>query len=427
MYVVFGVIIGILILMLLVVAHEFGHFIMARKNGVTVKEFGVGFPPRMIAWVKKPVEVNKDGKKITQSKWTKIPKSDWDKPQKSLILSLNFLPIGGFCSMDGESDADTRKGTLGAATFWQKTKILFGGVLMNWLVAAILLTVLAFTGMPQFLKGQFYLKNDAVVSGSGVTVAKVMEGSPAERAGFRYGDQIISVGDVEVMTPNDVTDYNALHRGERVIYRVRSNAQEGDMQCTVADCKMEDGTYYEHELEAELNPVDAEYSLGIQMSFGQTFVRSTWSAPIVGVGTTLQLTSETFKSLGQLVWNLVSGAVSQFSFDSSVRESGQVAIGSAGDSVSGPVGIIGVIFPAFASSGLRNLAFLTALISVSLACMNVLPIPALDGGRWLMIAIARLRGKKLKKETEEKIVSTAFMIIIGLAIIISILDIIRLF
>ena len=199
------------------------------------------------------------------------------------------------------------------------------------------------------------------------------------------------------------------------------------MQCTVADCKMEDGTYYEHELEAELNPVDAEYSLGIQMSFGQTFVRSTWSAPIVGVGTTLQLTSETFKSLGQLVWNLVSGAVSQFSFDSSVRESGQVAIGSAGDSVSGPVGIIGVIFPAFASSGLRNLAFLTALISVSLACMNVLPIPALDGGRWLMIAIARLRGKKLKKETEEKIVSTAFMIIIGLAIIISILDIIRLF
>ena len=121
MYIVFGVIIGILILMLLVVAHEFGHFIMARKNGVTVKEFGVGFPPRMIAWVKKPVEVNKDGKKITQSKWTKIPKSDWDKPQKSLILSLNFLPIGGFCSMDGESDADTRKGTLGAATFWQKT------------------------------------------------------------------------------------------------------------------------------------------------------------------------------------------------------------------------------------------------------------------------------------------------------------------
>lgn len=409
MNIVFGVIIGILILMLLVIAHEFGHFIMARKNGVTVKEFGIGFPPRAIAWVKKPVEVTENGKKVTKEKWVKIPKDEWDKEQNSLVLSLNFLPIGGFCSMDGESDADTRKGTLGAASFWQKTKILFGGVIMNWLVAAVLLTVLAFTGMPQFLKGQFYLKNDAKITGGGVSVMEVVEGSPAERAGIRSGDQIIAVAGGEVLTPNDVTDYNAGHAGEKVVYQVR---RDGDN---------------EREIEVELNPEDAEYALGIQMSYGQTFVRSTWSAPIVGVGTTLQLTGETFKSLGQLVWGLASGVVSQFSPDNAVRESGQAAISSAGDSVSGPVGIIGVIFPAFASSGLANLTFLTALISVSLACMNVLPIPALDGGRWLMIAICRLRGKKLKKETEEKIVSRAFLVIIALVIIITMLDIIKLF
>lgn len=409
MNIVFGVIIGILILMLLVIAHEFGHFVMARKNGVTVKEFGIGFPPRAIAWVKKPVEVTENGKKVTKEKWVKIPKDEWDKEQNSLVLSLNFLPIGGFCSMDGESDADTRKGTLGAASFWQKTKILFGGVIMNWLVAAVLLTVLAFTGMPQFLKGQFYLKNDAKITGGGVSVMEVVEGSPAERAGIRSGDQIIAVAGGEVLTPNDVTDYNAGHAGEKVVYQVR---RDGDN---------------EREIEVELNPEDAEYALGIQMSYGQTFVRSTWSAPIVGVGTTLQLTGETFKSLGQLVWGLASGVVSQFSPDNAVRESGQAAISSAGDSVSGPVGIIGVIFPAFASSGLANLTFLTALISVSLACMNVLPIPALDGGRWLMIAICRLRGKKLKKETEEKIVSRAFLVIIALVIIITMLDIIKLF
>lgn len=409
MNIVFGVIIGILILMLLVIAHEFGHFIMARKNGVTVKEFGIGFPPRAIAWVKKPVEVTENGKKVTKEKWVKIPKDEWDKEQNSLVLSLNFLPIGGFCSMDGESDADTRKGTLGAASFWQKTKILFGGVIMNWLVAAVLLTVLAFTGMPQFLNGQFYLKNDAKITGGGVSVVGVIEGSPAERAGIKSGDQIIAVAGGEVLTPNDVTDYNAGHAGEEVVYQVR---RDGDN---------------EQEIEVELNPEDAEYALGIQMSYGQTFVRSTWSAPIVGVGTTLQLTGETFKSLGQLVWGLLSGVVSQFSPDNAVRESGQAAISSAGDSVSGPVGIIGVIFPAFASSGLANLTFLTALISVSLACMNVLPIPALDGGRWLMIAICCLRGKKLKKETEEKIVSRAFLVIIALVIIITMLDIIKLF
>lgn len=424
MNIVFGVVIGILILMLLVVAHEFGHFIMARRNGVTVKEFGIGFPPRAIAWVKKPVEVEKDGKKVTVEKWVKIPKKDWGKPQKSLVFSLNFLPIGGFCSMDGESDADTKKGTLGAASFWQKTKILFGGVLMNWLVAAVLLTVLAFTGMPQFIKGQFYLKNDAKVTGGGVSVVDVIEGSPAEKAGFMPGDQIIAIADEQIMTPSDVTDYNSAHAGETVKYTVlrNSNPEIDDIQCIKAPCGSG-----EQELDVKLNPAEAEYTLGVQMSFGQTFVRSTWSAPIVGIGTTLQLTGETFKSLGQLVWGLVSGVVSQFSFDSSVRESGQAAIGSAGDSVSGPVGIIGVMFPAFASSGLANLTFLAALISVSLACMNVLPIPALDGGRWLMIAISRVRGKKLKKETEEKIVSTAFLIIITLAVLITILDIIKLF
>ncbi len=163
------------------------------------------------------------------------------------------------------------------------------------------------------------------------------------------------------------------------------------------------------------------------MSYGQTFIRSTWSAPIVGLGTTIQLTGETFRGLGEMVWNLVSGAFRQFSSDSVVREEGQDAIQAAGDSVSGPIGIIGVIFPAFASAGVSNLAFLAALISVSLACMNVLPIPALDGGRWLLIAIYKLRKKKLTKETEERIVSRAFMVLLMLIVIISILDIVRLF
>ena len=101
--------------------------------------------------------------------------------------------------------------------------------------------------------------------------------------------------------------------------------------------------------------------------------------------------------------------------------------GQPGTAVSGPVGIVGVIFPAFASSGLTNLAFLAALISVSLACMNVLPIPALDGGRWLLIAIYKLRRKELTKETEEKIVSRAFMVLLALIVLVTALDILKFF
>ena len=126
-----------------------------------------------------------------------------------------------------------------------------------------------------------------------------------------------------------------------------------------------------------------------------------------------------------MLWNLISGVGSQFSSDATVRETGQEAISSVGDSVSGPVGIIGVLFPAFTAAGPTNLAFLAALISVSLACMNVLPIPALDGGRWLLIAIYKLRKKKLTKETEEKIVSRAFMVLLAIIFIVTILDIIR--
>lgn len=412
MNIVFGIIIGLLILMLLVIAHEFGHFIMARRNGVKVNEFGIGFPPRAIAWVKKPIEVkDKDGNKITKVKWVKIPREDWNKPQDSLIFSINWLPIGGFCQMDGESAADKRKGTFGAASFWGKTKILFGGVAMNWIVSFVILTVLALTGMPQFIPNQFYLGQDAKVVqvSRGVVVQQVLENSPASKAGFQIDDEIISVNGQNVSNAAEVTEIGKDHAGEEVKYLVK----RGDSEV---------------ELMTKLNNADAEYLLGVSMaSYGQTFVRSTWSAPIVGAGLTLQLTGETFKGLGDLVWNLVSGVVRQFSPDSAVREEGKVDIGTAGDSVSGPVGIIGVIFPAFASSGVSNLAFLAALISVSLACMNVLPIPALDGGRWLLIAIYKLRRKELTKEKEEKIVSTAFTVLIGLIILVTILDVIKLF
>jgi len=405
MNIIFGIIIGLLILMGLVVAHEFGHFIMARRNGVTVKEFGIGFPPRAIAWVRNPKWQKGDK---TEKKWLRLSKSDWQKPQDTLIFSINWLPIGGFCSMDGESDADTRKGTFGAASFWGKTKILFGGVLMNWLVAAIILTVLAFTGMPQFLTNQFYLKNDAKMTGDGVSVYSVVEDSPAATAGFQAGDRLLAVGGNKIFYPDDVTSFGAAHAGETVTYTVGRDGAE-------------------QELTATLNPAGSEYALGVQMSYGQTFIRSTWSAPIVGIGTTLQLTSETFKGLGDLVWNLITGIGRQFSFNAEIREEGKADLATVGDSVSGPVGIVGVMFPAFVQAGATNLAFLAALISVSLACMNVLPIPALDGGRWLLIAIYKLRGKKLTKETEEKIVSRAFMVLLALIVIITVLDITKFF
>lgn len=417
-----GVIVGLLVLMVLVTLHELGHFIAARRNGVRVLEFGICFPPRAMAWVKDP----------KTKKWKRLRRKDWKKPQDGLIFSLNWLPIGGFCQMDGESDADTRKGTFGAASYWAKTKILFAGVAMNWLTAFIIFTILAWTGMPKFLEGQFMVPADTRKDTTPVQVTQVVEGSPAEVAGFLENDYILEVNGEAVELPGDISRINGEHAGEEVNYKIQrtincaDDAAYGECPLMGQDVNGTAPSYTEtQELIVALNPADSEYLLGVAMTSEQSLYYSTWSAPIVGAGLTIQLTGETFRGVGILLGNLVSGVAQQFSFDNTVRENGQEAISSVGDSVTGPVGIIGELFPAFTAAGPSNLAFLAALISVSLACMNVLPIPALDGGRWLLITVYRLRKKKLTKKVEERIVSRAMIALLALIFIVTILDIVR--
>lgn len=440
-----GVVVGLVVLMLLVTAHEFGHFLAARRNGVRVLEFGIGFPPRAIAWVKDP----------RTGKWRRLERAEWKDEKASkvvvsdsktaknaakdnrsdtkegLIFSLNWLPIGGFCQMDGESAADERKGTFGAANFWAKTKILFAGVTMNWLLAFVIFTILAWTGMPLFIDGQFKIDADTRTESVPVKITTVAEDSPAARAGLKAGDYILAIDGQKMIYASEISDYNEAHAGKEVTYKVERKEtvclNQPDCYQEPCSCLEEGEGEVTFDTEVTLNPADAEYLLGVTMESTQSLSYATWSAPIVGAGLTLQLTGETFKGVGIMLKDLVSGVVRLFSPSSEVREEGQAALSGVKDSVSGPVGIIGTLFPAFTAAGPNNLAFLAALISVSLACMNVLPIPALDGGRWLLIAIYKLRKKKLTRETEEKIVSRAFMVLLALIFIVTILDIIRFF
>lgn len=432
MNIVLGVIVGFLILMALVVAHEFGHFIAARKNGVEVEEFGIGFPPRAIAWIRNPEYLEwkakkkaarKDSKKLKElgkkpKAWLRFPKSEWGKPQKTLVFSLNWLPIGGFCSMKGESDSDRHPHSFGAASFWGKTKILFAGVAMNWLVAFIILTVLSWTGMPEFMEGQFTMPGDTVTTPAIVTVNEVMGNSPAADSNFHSGDIIVSAypitdsdsPEITVFnTASDIINFDKQHAEQSVIYTV---LREGE----------------EYNLPTKLNSADAKYLLGVTMKqAGQPSYRSTWSAPIIAAVNTIQLTGETYRGLGNMIGTFFSGLSKQFSADESTRLDGQSQIKAAGDSVSGPVGIIGILFPNSVAAGPTTLAFLAAIISISLACMNVLPIPALDGGRFTLIALFRIRGKKLTKEIEEKIVARAFIFLLILIALVTALDITRFF
>lgn len=377
-----GIVIGLIILVLLVVIHELGHGIVARRNGVIVEEFGVGFPPR--AW----------GKKVKESILG-----------KNVLFSLNWLPLGGFVKLQGEHDAASKKGDYGAASYWQKTKILLAGVLMNWLAAIAIFTVLAIVGMPKILPNQFTIPADSREEVAALQISTVGKSSPAQNAGLKVGDEVLLVNNRDIQSSKDLSNTTEELKGQTVSITYSRDHEESTVKATLR-ADNSDGKGY----------------LGVG-STERTELYSTWSAPIVGVGTTVQLTAETFAGLGKLVANLASGIASKFSSDETARKEGDAALNSAANSVSGPIGILGVIFPAMEQAGIKPLLLLTGVISLSLAVMNVLPIPALDGGRWFTMTVFRLMKKPLTKEREEKIQTVGFMVLIGLIIVVTITDV----
>ena len=380
---VLSIAIGLFLLVFLVVVHELGHAIVARRNGVVVEEFGIGFPPR--AW----------GKKL----------------DNGVLFTLNWLPLGGFVKLQGEHDAAHKKGDYGAASLWAKTKILLAGVVVNWLVAVLIFTGLAVTGLPKFtgvIQNQFIVASDVVEVKNPVTIGEVVSGSPAEKAGLKVGDQILRFDGEPVPEPGKLNELTLANRGEQVeiIYK-RGNA-EGSVKATL-----------------NANNAEKKGYLGVGPS-QRTLTQSTWSAPIVGVMTTYQLTEATFKSLGKTVADFGVGLASKLSFDGKTREAGGEKLDEVSSSVAGPIGILGVIFPAAREAGFSSLMLLTGIISLTLAVMNALPIPALDGGRWFVTMLFRLAKKPLGKDLEERIHATGFMVLMGLVVLVTIADVAKL-
>jgi regulator of sigma E protease len=376
----FGIILGLIILVLLVVVHELGHAIVARRNGVVVEEFGIGFPPR--AWAK--------------------------KLKNGVLFTLNWLPLGGFVKLQGEHDAANKKGDYGAASFWAKTKILLAGVAINWLAAAALLTVLAWFGLPKILPNQFTIPNDTILTQKPVEITSVSEGSPAAKSGLSIGDQILRFNGEQVASSQTLVDKTKAEKGKEVEIIYSRDGVEATKKITLN----------------EKNTANQGY-LGVSSGQRQE-IRASWSAPIVGVVTTAQFTLVTLQGLGDLVVHLFQGIAQQFSTDQAIRAEAGQNLSAASGSVAGPIGILVTIFPEAGQAGLTQLIFLTAIISLTLAVMNILPIPALDGGRWFVTAIFRLLKKPLTKEREEQIQGTGFMVLMAIVIMVTILDVTKL-
>lgn len=380
-------ILGILLFIGLVIVHEFGHFLAARRNGVEVEEFGIGFPPR--AWKR--------------------------KTKKGFIFSLNWLPIGGFVKLKGENDSASEKGSFGAATFWVKTKIMLAGVAVNLLVAFVLLTILAVVGMPKILDNQFTVTSDTTIVKNDVLVGYVEPGSPAEKAGLQVKDRLISLQPGSAITYFDQTGSQVLledftsdmppqtltsahelptitkqfpGQSVKIVYE-----RDGKQQSAIAQLRSEEDA----KGKAYLGVSPTEFTLQ----------RSTWSAPIVALGLIKQFTIATFQGLGTAISALFHGDAAK-----------------ASEQVSGPVGIVAVLKEG-SLLGYQFILFVIAIISLSLAIMNILPIPALDGGRFYVLLLSRIFGRKLSQDMEERIVGTSFVFLLILIVLITIVDVRR--
>lgn len=376
--VILGIITGIIVLVILVAVHELGHGIVARRNGVVLEEFGIGFPPR--AWAK--------------------------KLKNGVLFSLNWLPLGGFVKLQGEHDAANKKGDYGAATFWQKTKILFAGVVVNWVVAAVLLTILALVGLPKIVPNQFSVPADTYLSSEPIVLSSLVKDYPAAKAGLQSGDKVTSIDGQKITTTSEFIALTKAERGKTITVDYTRDGKAASTKVTLRD-------------------TDAAV-FGSTLSQAES-IRATWSAPIVGVATTGQFTWVTIQGLGQLVTNLVTGLFGQLSPDQAIRKDASTNLSAAGDSVAGPIGILGTIFPSASKAGPKEVLFLAAIISLTLAVMNTLPIPSLDGGRWFVMTLYKIRKKKLTKEKEEHIQAIGFSTLMILILVVTIGDVTKLF
>lgn len=357
----------ILILSVLVLIHEAGHFFVAKKLGVKVEEFGFGFPPRIF------------GKKIGET-----------------IYSINALPIGGFVKLYGEDEAGAGKIQVASKTKkelknsknikraffsknpWQRAAIVIAGVVMNFLLAVAISSYL-------------YAVVGIATAGNHVVIEGVAKNSPAEKSGMHIGDTIISVNSVAIVSPQQVIAFTKKHLGEKLSI-VISNEQNQKRVLFVTPRVMYSPT---------------EGAMGIAITTNVSVKKYPWyQAPFVGTVEAIKQSWMIIVGLGQAVGQLVI----------------QHAVPK---DVAGPIGIA-QLTGRFVQVGPNAVLSLISLLSLNLAVLNILPIPALDGGRLFFILFEAFTGRKVNQRFEGYAHAIGMAFLMVLILLITFHDIFRL-
>lgn len=365
----------IIILGLLVFVHELGHFLAARFFGVKAEEFGFGFPPRMAGVVYDDAKHRYryvSGKEEVQSPHT--------------VYSVNWLPLGGFVRIKGEDGNESDPDSFIAQSAWKRVVMLVAGVVMNFVTAAILFGIVFTLGVRQPIDAEMA----AQYSDTQIQVLQVIGDSSAETIGLEAGDRIITINNESVTKIEEVKDKLEQARGKQIILHIERLGEEKTLK----------GMY-------EVPPdMEEEAKFGIAYSHTATVRLPVMEAIKEGIVTTWNVTVLILSAFGQLIESVFTDTK------------------ATGVDLTGPVGIV-YITKQMSELGLVYILQFAALLSVNLAIINALPIPALDGGRILFVLIEKIKGSPVRRSTEGKIHQIGFLILIFLMVFITTRDVLK--
>lgn len=377
-----SILIFIIILLVLVLVHEAGHFFTAKSFGIRVDEFGFGFPPKLFSWKKGETE-----------------------------YSLNALPFGGFVKIYGEDmdEADLvevgfldKKETPQKVDFsrslvskpkWQQALVMFAGIFSNFLLAWVLLSFGFMSGLPTSVGSQ---PTGSTLENVHLVVVSVSAKSPAELSGLKSGDKIISIksgtDSVPDINPDTLKSFIVAHPEKEI---------------DIGYTRGKDANIFTAQITPKVDPTSGKSMIGIAMD---------------QIGTAKLPVFQAFWEGMKLDWFVTKGTVVGLYTLIAQSFHGKANLSD----VTGPVGMVGIVGDAY-KFGFAYLLSFAALISVNLAIINLIPFPALDGGRLLFLLIEKIKGSRINPKFANTANMIGFAILIILMLLVTYHDVVKLF
>lgn len=370
-------IIFILILGVLIFVHELGHYLIAIRNGIKAEEFGFGFPPRIVGAVKN------DKTKKYEIIW-----GNREVKSKNTIFSLNWIPLGGFVNIKGENGSAVKEeDSFVSKSAWIRIKVLAAGVTMNFILAWFLLAIVFAQGAPEAIEDTQKVKD------AKVQISQVVDGTPAKEMGLTIGDQVLKICTIgrecqSISKVDELKKYIDSSKGREIVLTVKRGAETFELKGS-----------------PRIDYPSDQGALGVSLA-RTALIQYPWYEAIGrGLTAVVDMTILIVVTLFSLLAQFLSGTKPAMD-------------------VAGPIGIA-IMTKQVSALGFTYVLQFAAMLSINLAIINILPFPALDGGRIFFILIEKLKGSPVNQKFENMANSIGMLLLLLLMVVVTFHDFIQ--